>query len=44
MMKILGWVGEGDLSGSDRAEDHAPSGVMANDAATSNCSSKEEVG
>ena len=24
MMKILGWVGDGDLSGSGRAEDHAP--------------------
>ena len=28
-MKILGWVGDGDLFGSDRAEDHAPSGVLA---------------
>ena len=25
-MKILGWVGDGDLYGSDRAEDHAPQG------------------
>ena len=24
MMEILGWVGDGDHYGSDRAEDHAP--------------------
>ena len=52
-MKILGWVGDGDLYGSDRAEDHAPKAdrvkmkmmwCTGNDAAASNCSPKEEVG